>query len=644
MLGIIVPLSKLLSNEDYPITNPRITNGNKEIALLNLTKDREYRVPAFQREIRWNTDNLSQLIDDISKRPQYLGNMIMAKDNTNNSYSIIDGQQRLTVLTMILSCINSLHQNTTATFAPCKLEVESFTGLTELMLSNFSEQSMNKDTILKSDMLFQINRYKELWEDIKNNSIITDQSNAEDFLENFKKCNVNIIVSQADAENDIIQYFIDTNLKGQTLDTEDIFKGYLLKRDASVRDEWYSFKKYAEPIKDNYPLLKLLEHYFYCDLYNNNKFSSLIYKENFELDKPITVGNTAYRKGTHIIEVIKDNQYMKNSLLKLNCCIEVIYEILSSKTSTQKFKELFSGADNKKIIDDLEITVIHSMLYHILRDSNILPKALVMKYILTVFINSESKTKKDYKQAYAVYLLSVLFGIFENKKSKDLLQDVLKAKSDVWYSEMVKRIKNYFSSKNITDSRLSAQYNLQRIDDEDKKFKCKSLATIYNFFTISNDQVMVNDVRKMKQFLTDEINFSIEHFIISQSGKVLVVIDEDEFPFDIPKDAKKYTYGFFNFIFISNELNDKLSNYWLPQKLKITNENINSIVCEYSKMVLSKLGSLSDSMKKYVGKDANNLDNYFKINDGFNDRYSIYAREVLMTVVNKISESFGITK
>ena len=61
LLGIISQLKKLLSDTDETET-VRISGDNQNI--LQLNKNRKYIIPDFQREIRWDKDNLSQLIDE----------------------------------------------------------------------------------------------------------------------------------------------------------------------------------------------------------------------------------------------------------------------------------------------------------------------------------------------------------------------------------------------------------------------------------------------------------------------------------------------------------------------------------------------------------------------------------------------------
>ena len=148
-----------------------------------------------------------------------------------------------------------------------------------------------------------------------------------------------------------------------------------------------------------------------------------------------------------------------------------------------------------------------------------------MKYLLLVILRENNKQKEDLRQVYGVYLFSVLFMIFENKKSTEVLMGVLRAKADAWYNEMIKQIYSYFSVGQITDSRILAQYKLGRNEEEeDYRFKCKSLATVYNYFAIVDRKVRIKNglIDELYKFINDENAYSLEHFIISESSKRII--------------------------------------------------------------------------------------------------------------------------
>lgn len=640
LIGIIVPLRKFLSNTDEPIYIP--ASGQDDFKVLRLSPDRIYKIPDFQREIRWDSDNTELLIEDIASGPKYLGNIILTQHPDGN-FSIIDGQQRITVLTLILTCIEHLHGDRISVMHPCNLYIESFSLFSKILAEFFPAEKRAAEDVLSTDKLHQASKYYALWDYICANSSVANRENAKKLLENIEKSTINLIINKSDNIGDSIRYFIDVNLKGKQLDTEDIFKSFLFKNDQSkeIRDAWYALKTTmaaAEASRLHYPLLKLLEHYFYCELYKTQQYKGLEFGDNF-LTKKEFRGDQDYRKGTHIVEIIDDKRYMLNTVRTLNQVIQIMLEIVNSNSTTKAFEDLFDGAR----MDSVEIGVIHNILGKILRDKNNLPKALVMKYILSSLLNKASKPKSECQKIYGVYMLSVLFVIFENKKSKEILMNVLKAPDEKWYEVSVAHIKAYFASDAITDSRILAQYKLTSNEDlDDYRFRCKSIATIYNFFTIDRDAVKIKkrQMKKLHSFLNDDSKYSLEHFVISDSAKraTKIVIAGEEFEYLYDESFfKKYVNNLFNFIFVDQSLNDSLSNYWLPQKMELIKGN--DVSCEFSLMVLSKLEPLSNAMYSAAtqpGQPKNNID-AFLLRE-FKDEYIKCAREILSTVLARIKQ------
>lgn len=648
LLGIIVPLRNFLANSEEQVW--MFFEGEKK-SVLSLKKGREYTIPDFQREIRWNKDNVAILIEDIASGPKFLGNVILTK-HSDLHYSIIDGQQRITSLTMILKAIDMMHNEEIDTIKPCMLNIDSFSLFSAVLDADFSEEIMESSKVLESDRLRQLQKYNLLWKYIKGLEDIVDKRRARKLMENLKASSLNLIINESSDVGDGIRYFIDVNLKGKQLDTEDIFKSYLFRNDSSseIRERWYELKwKVAdiEKSKMEYPLLKLLEHFFYCDLYLNDEFRGVEFGNDFLIKKSHKMsshgGKVTVREGTHLIELISDNGYMRKALQKINGVVTIMLGIVNSSSITVEFENIFlctNDSGNIQKLDSVELSIIHNILGKILKDSKMPTKALVMKYLLLLQKRQKNKTKKHIREIYGIYMFTVLFSIFENKKSTEVLLSILKADDDSWYSELVHQIKSYFSTEKITNARLLAQYRLsQNEEEEDYRFRCKSLATIYNFFSIDDKDVVV--VRKGKtkdlhRFISNNEVFSTEHFIISETKRRSMQGDKvfDEYILD-EKIYSSYVNNFFNFIFIDDKLNGILSNYWLPHKIDLVKSE--KIECEYSKMVISKLDNLTNEFTKRAGEDYKDKLDLFFARD-FKDLYVEYTRDVLNAVIEHIKK------
>lgn len=81
-----------------------------------------FEVPIFQRPFIWNSENFEELFDDISTakdsdEEQYFLGSILLQETAPKKYQVVDGQQRLTALTILFASIrdNANHPNVRTT-------------------------------------------------------------------------------------------------------------------------------------------------------------------------------------------------------------------------------------------------------------------------------------------------------------------------------------------------------------------------------------------------------------------------------------------------------------------------------------------------------------------------------------------------
>ena len=88
---------------------PQLTAETKTIQEIF---QREYVIPAYQRRYSWDKDQCQQLMDDLllfydenteTSEQYFLGCLVIAKEN--NRWAVIDGQQRLTTLSLAIKAI-----------------------------------------------------------------------------------------------------------------------------------------------------------------------------------------------------------------------------------------------------------------------------------------------------------------------------------------------------------------------------------------------------------------------------------------------------------------------------------------------------------------------------------------------------------
>jgi Protein of unknown function DUF262/Protein of unknown function (DUF1524) len=78
-----------------------------------------FRIPSYQRPYAWTTEQTSELLDDIATAcgsatdvanasPYFLGSIVLIKDPRKPTADVVDGQQRLTTLTILLGVLRDL--------------------------------------------------------------------------------------------------------------------------------------------------------------------------------------------------------------------------------------------------------------------------------------------------------------------------------------------------------------------------------------------------------------------------------------------------------------------------------------------------------------------------------------------------------
>lgn len=77
--------------------------------------DYSFSIPDYQRPYAWRKEQALQLLDDLSEaldrdstEPYFLGSIVLVKDKQEPAVEVIDGQQRLTTLTILLAVLRDL--------------------------------------------------------------------------------------------------------------------------------------------------------------------------------------------------------------------------------------------------------------------------------------------------------------------------------------------------------------------------------------------------------------------------------------------------------------------------------------------------------------------------------------------------------
>ncbi len=233
-----------------------------------------YQIPRFQRPYSWDRENISEFWNDSiieSEADYFIGSIVLYKSD-DNKYGIVDGQQRLTTITMILCALRDFYiSEGFMDFAQGVQNLIEKTGLnnkkqfilqTETSYPYFQEyiQKFGKPEI-EVEILEEEENLQKGFEQIKTyiKELINQITDDDKIIHDKKKKEVErklnqirnqvlglkIIYIELDNEDDAYIIFETLNTRGKDLSVSDLVKNYLTKliktRNANVdlpKDNW----------------------------------------------------------------------------------------------------------------------------------------------------------------------------------------------------------------------------------------------------------------------------------------------------------------------------------------------------------------------------------------------------------------------
>lgn len=235
------------------------------------------KIPSYQRPYRWSTKSTNQLFMDIYEAfnnnvSEYrLGSVILHKDN--DVYNIVDGQQRLTTLSILLFVINSDYED-------------------KLSLLHEKYDDLSHASIVRNfDILNK--RVGELSRD--------ERKRLEEYL--LERCTIVQIVT-----NDVqeaFQFFDSQNSRGKALAPHDILKSYHL-REMKYTDEQVTMDLIQQWENIDQARLSLMFewHLYPIHQWQRNKDGIGYNSKNIDVFKGINADSTfnyaMYHKASHL--------------------------------------------------------------------------------------------------------------------------------------------------------------------------------------------------------------------------------------------------------------------------------------------------------------------------------------------------------
>lgn len=302
----------------------------------DLDRNKNYYIPLYQRKYNWAEQHVEDLISDINElyedsstfKPYFLGGIVLSRESiegdekTKESLEVIDGQQRLTTLSIILSIAVQIFKFTNRIYEGKEEFIASLSeDIGELIISKKYTDDYKIKRVLKverSDNIKDIyeNTLKSLLVTKVNFNIIDKNLNnkeEKDFIKNVQKIyekmdlmeddrilhfilqlldHTHIVVTKTDNVTTGYTVFEKLNDRGEGLNAADLLKNYLfsIKTDEEdtqdLKNEWDNLLKLIENIKGSISPKDFLENYLVIvgSEYLSSKTSDIFkaYKQYFK--------------------------------------------------------------------------------------------------------------------------------------------------------------------------------------------------------------------------------------------------------------------------------------------------------------------------------------------------------------------------
>ena len=189
----------------------------KTLTISDLFNDKNkcnYIIPIYQRNYAWGDDEIRSLLQDIKNtceknkkqdKNYYIGSLVVYR-RENGYFEVIDGQQRLTTLTLIMHYLGEL------SFRNVSFEHRDES---EQALSNLNSKKLSSN-------------FSQALETIK--KVIDEWRNNKDEIVKFLLDKVEIIRTEVPEGTDLNHYFEIMNTRGEQLEKHEILKARLMEK------------------------------------------------------------------------------------------------------------------------------------------------------------------------------------------------------------------------------------------------------------------------------------------------------------------------------------------------------------------------------------------------------------------------------
>ena len=594
-------------------------NLNKSIAEVFKA---EYIIPLYQRNFAWREEQISRLLCDIyesfknnPKGNYFIGSLVVRK-RRDDTYEVIDGQQRLTTLSLIVKILGICNEP--------HLSYESRPQVEEFF-RNFYDGKVNEGPEHPSTIYLReavnIIKTTNIQEESEGEKEVTiykeDGSIKADFAHYFAS-HVILVRVEIPEDTDVESYFEIMNNRGEQLQEHEILKSLLLSE------------------------IKTPDGY---DLDKQKEFS-IIWDACAQMDQPIQKSfNTRYRKrylGDQYNDFIFTNLASGNDKVK-DAGGFTIDDIIAGEHTVRGESNDDISDDEVKFIDEMSYSSIidfpnflmhifkafYENLYKAADEGNEVP--LDAKYLLRVFYKiKERLNPEDF--IYNLFRTRVFFDRYIIKTTSDVKDVSWSLKKSQLYSKKMDFVSTF--DDNALQERILQVQTMLQVTFRSRKYK-RWLQEAIKWFAKQNSL----DIDGI-EYLSFLDNFILDRYAESSILDGYLHVDsEDNF-----KKEDTYSLGEGTPHFLLN-LIDYL--YWVESRNEVKHgikhsDKVSDFEFKYWNSVEHHLAQHTASFKDDGSGYVDNLGNLFLVYRSTNSRLS--DRPVIQKVTEYADKNMGANR
>ena len=595
-------------------------NGRKNDIYLD--ENRTYIIPGYQREIRWSAENVQILIDDLKKGSKFLGTITLSTSEVKK-FEVIDGQQRLTVITMLIKYLNNVVPENKRHEGMCKIDNQSFIKFNEVLSYDFDylrikdENKALYDEALLNDPLSQSEDFKKIWNSIAERIDSLSPKQRIDLFTALVESDLNVIVNEIEGTDTqrkfCVDYFIDINNKSVDLDSLDIIRAYAFREDfGMMATKWINIQNLCNELQESVKYTRdiLYFQYFICKVNKELDYKITKLSENYTTKEDVEINGKKYSFGTYVWNMFSNDSFYSTLFEDLNGYLDFIKVVIGTETGgNDKFKEYFIDESGRRA-DETRILNAHTIINVILRNDDLVPKMMVMKYYLEILKPKNVKGNR-YKIINQIYAISNVITTGRKRKGSEqianrLLQENWEQAIRDYAYKMVLEVPSEIGFDKV--AKVNKTYTV-----ESGQYMARRYIGMLDAYTWDNGNITVDeDAFKNINITTGDKN--IEHFIVNRKYGYALYLEDGtttDIEISIPGKYRKNIATIANYIILNSHVNAKLGNRPVYEKIEmleteIEENGINYVIpSKTSRLHYYLIKKVMHDESKYPAKEIN---------------------------------------